>query len=423
MPTHDTKHIPSPLAPWRGNVNPHPKKSPLGDLGAWRETTLGEIAEKIFSWWTPSTKEESYYWWDIPWIRTQEVNFNYIKDAEIKITEKWFNNSSAKWIPKNTVIIAMYGNSAGRVAYSEIKATTNQACCNFIAAKDSADSRFIFFHLLNRYSEIEWMANGAAQQNLSVGVLKELKILLPPLPEQRAIADMLSSLDAKIELLREQNEILEKTAQTIFHEWFGRYSVESPEEWRVGKLGEVIDIRWGGTPSTTNHDFWDWDISWTSPKDLSNSKEVFLLQTENKITIEWLKQISSWLLPIWTLLLSSRAPIWYLALTNIEVAINQGYIAFVEWNYFWNKFMYLWLKSNMQTVLNSANGSTFLEISKSSFRNIEVVIPEKNAINEFEARVNPMFEKILSNLLQIKSLSKTRDTLLPKLMSGEVRVV
>jgi type I restriction enzyme S subunit len=190
----------------------------------------------------------------------------------------------------------------------------------------------------------------------------------------------------------------------------------------VGKFDEVVEIRGGTTPSTQNSDFWDWDISWTSPKDLSNSKSMFLLQTECKITIEWLKQIGSWLLPIWTLLLSSRAPIWYLSLTNIDVAINQGYIAFLEWNIFSNRFMYLWLKSNMQSVINASNGSTFLEISKSSFRLIDCVIPQRNILIEFDWVIKPIFEKILSNLLQIQSLSRTRDELLARLMNGEVKV-
>ena len=254
--------------------------------------------------------------------------------------------------------------------------------------------------------------------------IRKYPILLPTIPEQKEIASILSSFDDKIQLLRKQNETLEKTAQTIFQEWFGKYSIddELPEGWRIGKLGEVVEIKWWTTPSTQNPDFWDWNISWTSPRDLSNSKELFLFQTESKITDEWLKQVSSGLLNKWTLLLSSRAPIWYLAIADIEVAINQGYIAFIEWNYFSNKFMYLWLKLNMQIVLSSANGSTFLEISKSSFRNIECVIPGKNILNEFDISIKPMFDKIRSNLIQIGSLSKSRDELLPKLMGWVIRV-
>lgn len=197
---------------------------------------------------------------------------------------------------------------------------------------------------------------------------------------------------------------------------------EIPAGWRVNNLGNVVDIRGGTTPSTANPDFWGGDIHWTSPKDLSNSKGLFLLDSESKITEVGLSQIGSGLLPRGTLLLSSRAPIGYLAISNIEISINQGYIAFLPGHYFSNHFMYLWLKNNMRGIVNAANGSTFLEISKSSFRNIESVVPTKGILDIFDLLVKPSFEKILSNTLQIQSLSRLRDLLLPKLMKGELRV-
>ncbi|MGV8815366.1 MAG: restriction endonuclease subunit S [Gelidibacter sp.] len=242
--------------------------------------------------------------------------------------------------------------------------------------------------------------------------------------EQKAIAKVLTAFDDKIENLRAQNETLEQTAKTIFTEWFEKYQIgdELPEGWKIGKLGMVTKICGGTTPSTKNPDFWDGDIHWTSPKDLSNSKEMFLLSTEKKITKAGLKKISSGLLPKKTLLLSSRAPIGYLSFTNVELAINQGYIALLANQYLSNQFMYLWLNKFMKVVENAGNGSTFLEISKTSFRNIDCIIPEKNILKDFDNLIKPLFDKILSNLNQIKSLSQTRDTLLPKLMSGELRV-
>ena len=120
----------------------------------WVETNLENICEKIYSGGTPSTKRDDYYGGDIPWIRTQEVKFNYINNTEIKITESGLITLQHDLF-QNTVIIAMYGNSAGRVAYSKIEATTNQACCNFISNKDKSDSRFIFFNLLSRYREMK----------------------------------------------------------------------------------------------------------------------------------------------------------------------------------------------------------------------------------------------------------------------------
>jgi type I restriction enzyme, S subunit len=383
----------------------------------WRETTLGEVAD-IIMWQSPSWESYNFDWNGLPfyqWVTEFWDKYIGIKSyttEPTKIVENW------------TLLFSV------RAPVWRVNFVRHQACIwrwNAWLRMKNWKQEFLFYLLKHIEKSIQNRSSWTVFDSISWKELKEIPVTLPENPdEQKAIADILSSLDAKIELLREQNETLEKTAQTIFQEWFGKYSVDEPESlpegWRVGKLGEIVDIKWGWTPSTQNPEFWNGNIAWTSPKDLSNSKESFLLQTESKITPEGLKQISSWLLPIWTLLLSSRAPIWYLAITNIEVAINQGYIAFIEWNYFSNKFMYLWLKTNMQIVLNSANGSTFLEISKSSFRNIECIIPDENILKKFEEIITPSFEKILLNLLQIQSLSKTRDTLLPKLMSGEVRV-
>jgi type I restriction enzyme S subunit len=313
------------------------------------------------------------------------------------------------------------------------------------------DSKYLFY----KYSvkNLRYLDSGSAQSQIVISDLKNIQLLLPPLPEQRAIAAVLSSLDDKIELLREQNKTLEATAQAIFKEWFVRFNFPNengepyataggtmidslsacgnaqagelgqiPEGWRVGRLGEVTDIRGGTTPSTKNPDFWNGDIAWTSPKDLSNTNEIFLLKTEKKITKDGLRQISSGLLPKGTLLLTSRAPIGYLSISDLEIAINQGYIAFLPNKYFSNYFMYLWLRTNMQAVINASNGSTFLEISKSSFRNISCLIPNKDVLKSFNNVAAPFFTKILSNIHQIQTLSTIRDTLLPKLMKGELRV-
>lgn len=293
--------------------------------------------------------------------------------------------------------------------------------------ENHSDKQFLYYLSISpffREVAIRAMTGTSGRQRVQTDVLINKTLAFPPLSEQKAIAKVLSAFDDKIENLRAQNQTLEQTAQTLFKEWFGNYQIddELPEGWRVGKLGEVTKICGGTTPSTKNPEFWNGDIHWTSPKDLSNSKEMFLLSTEKRITEKGLSKISSGLLPKNTLLLSSRAPIGYLSFTNVELAINQGYIALLANQYLSNQFMYLWLNKFMKIVENAGNGSTFLEISKTSFRNIDCIIPEKNILKEFDDLMNPLFDKILSNLKQIQSLSKARDTLLPKLMSGKLRV-
>jgi type I restriction enzyme S subunit len=244
-------------------------------------------------------------------------------------------------------------------------------------------------------------------------------IILPSLPEQRAIAAVLSSIDDKIDLLHRQNKTLESLAETLWRKMF----VENADpKWRLGKLGEYITVKGGTTPSTTNSEFWNGNINWVTPRDLSSSSEIFLHRTERMITDKGLDQIGSGLLPVGSVLLSSRAPIGYLAISNTPVAINQGFIGIICNGLFSNYFMYCWIKANMDLIIGSANGSTFLEISKSVFKALELEIPSESLIAKFDSIVKSQFKRILTNELEIRTLSHLRDTLLPKLMSGEIKV-
>jgi type I restriction enzyme S subunit len=380
---------------------------------------LGELAKKITSGGTPSTKNAEYYDGNIPWLNTKEINFNRIWRTEKYISEKGLKNSSAKWIEENSIIVAMYGATAAKVAINKIPLTTNQACCNLTIDQKKADYEFVFYYIWSKYEELENIAVGAAQQNLSVGVIADFPIQLPPLSEQTAIAEVLSSLDNKIDLLHRQNKTLEQLAETLFRQWFVE---EAEESWEVGTIEDVVLVKGGTTPSTSNPDFWDGEIYWTSPRDLANNASIFLFNTERKITEEGLAQIGSGLLPIGTVLLSSRAPIGYLAITQIPVAINQGYIAIICDKSISNYFMFLWCKANMETIENAGNGSVFQEISKSSFKTLEFVKPPKDKLLKFDRTVEPIFQKIMSNQIQIRALTQLRDALLPKLMSGEIRI-
>ena len=174
----------------------------------WREVRLGEVCNKVCSGGTPKSTNPNYYNGDIPWLNTKEVNFNRIYQTEQKITTEGFNNSSVKWIEANSIIIAMYGATAAKVAIAKIKLTTNQACCNLTINSDIADYRYIYYSIMDNYHELNSLANGGAQQNLNSQIIKDYKILLPPLPTQQKIASILSSLDDKIELNQNINDNL-----------------------------------------------------------------------------------------------------------------------------------------------------------------------------------------------------------------------
>jgi type I restriction enzyme S subunit len=219
--------------------------------------------------------------------------------------------------------------------------------------------------------------------------------------------------------LHRQNKTLEALAETLFRQWFVE---EADEGWKEEKLGDIITVKGGTTPSTKISEYWDGDIHWTTPKDLSDCEDVFMLNTERKITLEGLAQIGSGLLPVGSVLLSSRAPIGYLAITNIPLSINQGYIGIICNKTVSNWFIYLWCKENMELIKNSGNGSVFQEISKSTFKTLPVQIPAENILEKFDTVANPYFTKIKYNQRQIVTLETLRDALLPNLMGGKVEV-
>lgn len=275
-----------------------------------------------------------------------------------------------------------------------------------------ADDRFFDFSTAS--------ASGSKMPRGDKAQIMNYPISLPSLEKQKKIADILSSLDEKIELNRHMNKTLEQLGQALFRYYF----VDNPaaKSWGDVKVGELVDIKGGGTPSTKNSSFWGGDIVWSSPRDLANQRCHFLMRTDKTITKQGLLKVSSGMLPAGTLLLSSRAPIGYIAFAGVDMAINQGYIAFLPKAKLSNYFMYFWLKNNIQKIKDSANGSTFLEISKTAFRNIYIKQPNQLLHDKFQHEAMIILDKIRDNEAEIYNLTRLRDSLLPKLISGEIKI-
>ncbi|ENZ7914496.1 restriction endonuclease subunit S [Klebsiella quasipneumoniae] len=196
---------------------------------------------------------------------------------------------------------------------------------------------------------------------------------------------------------------------------------EIPVSWTLSEIGKEINIVGGATPSTKIPEFWDnGNINWTTPKDLSDLKDKILLHTERKITKLGLGKISSGLLPINTVLMSSRAPVGYLAIAKIPVAINQGYIAMKCDKDLSPEFVLQWCTINMPEIVSRASGTTFAEISKKNFNPIPLVKPPVNIVKSYTKQISTIYTLIENNARENNSLSQLRDTLLPKLLSGEI---
>jgi type I restriction enzyme S subunit len=297
-------------------------------------------------------------------------------------------------------------------------------------------------------------ATGSTFPSVSGDQIKEIVCLIPPLAEQKAIAGVLGALDDKIELNRRMNATLESMARALFQSWFvdfdpvrakldGRKPAaldpataalfpdcfrdselgHIPKDWTIESVGEVVDCVGGGTPSTAEPKYWEGGLHhWTTPKDFSSLQAPILLETDRKLTDAGIAKISSGLLPAGTLLLSSRAPVGYLAIAAMQVAINQGFIALKCNERASNFFMLNWCQINMTEIESRATGTTFAEISKQNFRPIRVTLPPRELMAAFTAKVAPLYSQINANLHQSRTLATLRDTLLPKLLCGELSI-
>ena len=234
------------------------------------------------------------------------------------------------------------------------------------------------------------------------------------------------SPDELAELKQSKPEAYEKLAQTaaLFPSAMQESELgEIPEGWDVSTIGDQVQITGGGTPSTKNPAYWeDGTVNWTTPKDLSNLTDKLLTDTERKITESGLEKISSGLLPVDTVLMSSRAPVGYLALVKIPVAINQGYIAMQCKKRLTPEFVLQWASSNMDEIKQRASGTTFAEISKKNFRPISVIVPSEDIVSAYREKAKTIYDTIYSFSEEIKTLSSIRNTTLSPLLSGEIEL-
>jgi type I restriction enzyme S subunit len=214
---------------------------------------------------------------------------------------------------------------------------------------------------------------------------------------------------------------MDEATAALFPDRFGDDGL--PEGWQATTIGDVAEIVGGATPSTKNPQYWDEGVhAWATPRDLAGLSDTFLIETSRQITDQGLRKIGSGLSPAGSMLLSSRAPIGYRAIARTPVAVNQGFIVIRETATITGIEAYLWCEVNMDAILSNANGSTFQEISKKNFRPIPYVLADEPVRRAFKDMAKSMFERLAMLTEENRNLAALRDTLLPKLMSGELRV-
>lgn len=416
--------------------------------GEWEEALFGDCATRVSDVVQPHTVGSTTPYIGLEHIAEGALHLNGQAEASLATSSKTRFRRGDILFGK----LRPYFRKVVRPKFDGICSTDIWA----VRAKKGVDQGFLFYRMASEefIEKSAGASTGTRMPRADWDFLSKWLMPVPPLSEQKVIAHILGTLDDKIELNCRMNATLEAMARALFQSWFVdfdpvRAKLDSrpptgldpetaalfpatfqdsplghiPQGWTIEPVGEIVACVGGGTPSTAEPKFWEGGTHhWTTPKDFSSLQAPVLLDTDRKITDEGIAKISSGLLPAGTLLLSSRAPVGYLAIAAIPVAINQGFIALKCNERASNFFMLNWCQTNMAEIESRATGTTFAEISKQNFRPILVELPPKELMAAFTAKVAPLYAKITANLQQSRTLATLRDALLPKLISGELRV-
>ena len=392
----------------------------------WKEYKLHEIG-RIVGGATPPTKDSANYDGEISWITPKDLsNFTgrYIQKGERSITQKGFDSSSCQILPKGSILFSSRA-PIGYIAIAANELCTNQGFKSIIPDNNLVNNLFLYYLLKYNKEEIEGLGSGTTFKEVSAKVMQNFDIKIPSIQTQKKIADILSSLDDKIELNRRINDNLEQQAQALFKSWFVNFEpfkngqfVDSelgkiPKGWKVGYLSEIADIIMGQSPNgSTYNENGEGIIFYQGRAEFGTRFPSIRLFTTNPTRIA----------PANSILISVRAPVGDINITHKECCIGRGLASAVSRT---NKSAFLLytlfsLKSDLDRF--NAEGTVFGSINRKALETLKILIPTNDLISKFEAIVASMDQQILILHIESENLKILRDTLLPKLMSGELKI-
>ena len=340
------------------------------------------------------------------------------------------------WAYDTEAVLLAGNNASGNYTAKYYKGKFNAYQRTYIiesANEEELNIRYLCYALNQQLRLLKTMSSGSTTKFLTVRMLDNLDIPLPSINIQTEIVNILSAYDDLIENNQKQIKLLEEAAQRIYKEWFvdlrfpGYENTKIvdgvPEEWRVASIADISDTVGGGIPSTKIQSYYEkGDILWVTPTDITRNFSLALLDTEKKITPEGLKNSSAKMLPAETILMTSRASVGFFGMCKYEVCTNQGFISCIPKRENLQMYLLFNLKSRVEEIRQKAGGSTYLEISKTVFRELKIILPKDEVLAEYQKNVHDIFDEIYCRTEMIKSLVDMRNRLLPKLMSGEVEV-
>jgi len=422
--------------------------------GEWSETTLGQVTD-FLSGGTPSKDVPQYWGGSVPWVSAKDMKRFRLDDTEDHVTGEGVANGT-KLVPRGTVLLLTRGMTLLHdlpICVANRPMTFNQDV-KALRPKAGIRDDFLPYLLLGNRDRLLNLVDlaGHGTGRLNGDELKALDVVLPPEPEQRAIARILGTLDDKIELNRRMNETLEAIARALFKSWFvDFYPVraradcrdtglpksladffpnsfenselgEIPRGWQVQPFADTVEIIGGGTPKTSVADYWNGDIPWFSVVDAPTESDVWVVDTEKKITGGGIVNSSTRVLPVGTTIISARGTVGRTALVGVPMAMNQSCYGLRGKVGTHGSFTYFAARELVASLQQRAHGSVFDTITRDTLIGVPVVTPPPELIEAFESRVAPAMGRTLAALFNSRALTILRDALLPKLISGNLRI-
>lgn len=384
---------------------------------SYSKAQIADLCTRVTSGGTPLTSVPAYYDpKEIPWLKTGEVNYCRIYDTESYISKEGLAHSSAKMIPADSVVVAMYGqgDTAGRVAINKIPLSTNQACCNLVINHEIADYEYVYYALCTLYDHLVALKNGGAQPNLNAKKIKAIEIPFPDLEIQRKIASVLGAYDALIENNQKQIKLLEEAAQRLYKEWFVNLRFPGyedtpiidgvPEGWHYKQICSIADIKAGGDKPEIVNNYKSENTLFPIYANGIEHDGLYGYTTKPVIEKE-------------SVTISARGTVGFVFLRRTPYVPIVRLLSVIP-HTIPAIYMYYCLKN--ETF--ERNGTSQQQITVPMVKNKELLIADISTVDKFTSKATELHDKTDILKTQIELLTEARDRLLPKLMSGEIEV-
>lgn len=390
-------------------------------MAEWLKTSLIDIVELIGGG-TPKTSKAEYWGGNINWLSVKDFNNEnrYVYSTEKTITEEGLNNSSTKLLRKDDIIISARG-TVGELAMIPFPMAFNQSCYG-IRAKDGINSTFLYYLIKHSVRKLKSMTHGSVFDTITRDTFANIEVAIPDIETQQRIAKMLADIDDKVENNQRINNNLEQQAMALFKSRFidfEPFDGKVPKAWINGVLGDFVEIKRGGSPRPIQNFLSDSGFHWLKISDATGISSPFINEIKEYINEAGLKKTVY--LKSGSLVLSNSATPGLPKILDIDTCIHDGWLYFPS-SKFSNEYLYLYFKYIRDNLIALGNGSVFTNLKTDILKNYPTYLPTEDVLKKFDGLVQPIFSMILSKTREIKRLAEIRDTLLPKLMSGELDV-